>query len=367
MLGNTQICFLIVISLLLQLSRNWCIAKEFNSSGVNISAVDYSPDGAMIAVGGMSDNTTAVYDATTYKIIMAIPAPAGSGFVTALKFNPNSTLLAIGYSTIGRINLFNVIGNSVIALINTTQPTIALDFDSNSTILAVCCPNFTVLYSIVPGANFSAIKTNFPGTCVGVSFTYDSAILTLLSNGSVAQASSPNYAFNISKNYVYSGLTCFAYKWGNFSTYDYIMGCDPKLMIIFANSTNYSNIGSLSCAYSRALDFLAVGGSTKNLTIFTTSVSLDSSYALQGKIQAMDFSNDGVFLVVGTSDGTVHIYTQNCNLTCDDQSYYDLTSKACTLCSLYLKGCGKCYNRNACSICSQSYYLDENRQCLSCY
>jgi WD40 repeat protein len=166
-------------------------------------------------------------------------------------------------------------------------------------------------------------------------------------------------------------LTCLAYRPDKTvpSPYNFIVGIDSSTSIYYTNGTVInSSVGALACAYSQTLDFFATGGTNKNLTIFNaTSNTSDSAYVLSNKIQSMDFSNDGVFLAVGVSDGSINILTQNCNSKCDVSLYFDLTNNACTPCGIPLLGCVTCYNSGTCKYCSQSYYLAQNKTCLPCY
>jgi hypothetical protein len=125
---------------------------------------------------------------------------------------------------------------------------------------------------------------------------------------------------------------CFAYKWDDSPTYDYIFGIDSS-SVIYGNTFTpiNSNVGALACAYSRNLDFFATGGTKpKNFAIINSNQIVDTVYSFTVNVQAMDFSDDGVYLGVGFSDGSINIYTQSCNIKCDSAFYFDLNNNECT-------------------------------------
>jgi WD40 repeat protein len=55
--------FLLFLFLFIHYCIGWCLKRVINTSHYNVSAIDYSPDGTKIAIGGMTDSTTQIYDA----------------------------------------------------------------------------------------------------------------------------------------------------------------------------------------------------------------------------------------------------------------------------------------------------------------
>ena len=71
--------------------------------------VVFSPDGRLLAVGGMG-NTVQVWDAKNGKKAMSIELPSGQGkgSIYSLAFSSDSSLLAIGSSWDKRVHLWGV-------------------------------------------------------------------------------------------------------------------------------------------------------------------------------------------------------------------------------------------------------------------
>jgi WD40 repeat protein len=107
----------------------WAFSNAIHGLG-NISCVDYSSNGLMIAVGGMTNNTTLIYDATTLKVKLTINPPSTASFSTSVKFNPSNTLLAIGYHASGFV-VVNVSNGAAINSNQSGQIVNSVDFSPN--------------------------------------------------------------------------------------------------------------------------------------------------------------------------------------------------------------------------------------------
>lgn len=125
----------------------------------------------------------------------------------------------------------------------------------------------------------------------------------------------------------------------------------------------------LSCSYSRNLDYFVFTGSGSDqfLSLYNATNknnSLVQRIPIPTAGQSTDFSNDGQYLVVGLTRN-VQIYQQDC-VVCQPTHYYNITLRACQLCSSSMIGCGFCQLSSACTICIQGYYLLPNNLCELC-
>lgn len=88
-----------------------------------------------------------------------------------------------------------------------------------------------------------------------------------------------------------------------------------------------------------------VNGSSNNNSVI-------SKFMYRDVIKTIDFSNDGLNLLVGTSDGFVYEYSKYCNfLNCKPGYYPNSTTKLCEYCSDVMKGCTFCTNSSVCIQC----------------
>jgi WD40 repeat protein len=119
----------------------------------------------MIAVGGMTDNTTQIYETLTYSLIQQIsPAPLSNSASTTLKFNPNNSLLAIGYAT-GGIKIVNITDWSVVKSWTVASSTRINSVDFSPDLLYfVVCSNWAnaqlIVYSTSNWNNVSSVGVN---------------------------------------------------------------------------------------------------------------------------------------------------------------------------------------------------------------
>ncbi len=181
----------------------------------------------MIATGGMSDNTTHIYDALTYTLKATIPVGTANSPVNSVKFSPNSAVLAVGYKN-GILKLYTI-ATAVTATLTAAQTgqniINSMDWTTDSTYLATC-GNPPTQVKIFTGSGSSwASAAGYGGYAVtgqnfmSCSFTFDNNLLAASNNGSVFFFPSPYSTPTAASTVSYSsgnsngGLTCIAYRW----------------------------------------------------------------------------------------------------------------------------------------------------------
>lgn len=209
---------LIIFSLFFYNALSWCLRYTLTETSNSISAVDYSPDGSMIALGGMSDGFARIYDAQTYDLKLSIPNTTNTQ-VSAVKFSKNNQYLAVGYRT-GLLKVINLANGSTMGsgVYSTGQGMLyALDFNSDSSILASCGNNPPLkLLSTNTWSISNGVNSGNPFTWC--EFTFDNKLLVASKDdGRVYTFNSPytNSSNQMTFNNGGSngGLTCLAYKW----------------------------------------------------------------------------------------------------------------------------------------------------------
>jgi WD40 repeat protein len=147
---------LIFFTLLIENSNGWCLKNIIDTNSSNVTNIDYSPDGTMIAIARMTSFTTNnvfIYDTNTYNIKLIIPTGSAIN-VTALKFSPNSSLLAIGYKN-GTTSILNVNqGNTVSSFDTLLGGLNSLDISSDSNYIVLCGNSSASYKSILLIYNF---------------------------------------------------------------------------------------------------------------------------------------------------------------------------------------------------------------------
>jgi WD40 repeat protein len=129
--NKTKMKILTTLLLIIYYSNCWCLKKVFKVNS-NVSAIDYSPDGTMIAVGG-DDSIVRIFDSTYYN---SISTYSNGQPIYSLKFSPNNLMLAIGYSNGAKV--LNVPGLQLNATIGVSTIVYSVDFSINSTYLSTC-------------------------------------------------------------------------------------------------------------------------------------------------------------------------------------------------------------------------------------
>ena len=83
-------------------------------------------------------------------------------------------------------------------------------------------------------------------------------------------------------------------------------------------------------------------------------------------INAASYSGDGQYLVVGSDDRNVYLYSRNC-VSCLFGYYLDYSLLECKFCGDAILGCGACSNSGSCQTCIQGFYLNPTgTACLPC-
>ena len=135
---GTAVLFLGLLGLTPRLS--WSQAQptglwNFNPV-IELYCVAYSPDGSMLAMGGVGGVT--LYNASTTLPYRAIPTSAY--IINSIAFSPDGNTIAIGdtYGTAGNVELFNVsTGNLTGSFRSAATAVYGLSFSKNGTLLAV--------------------------------------------------------------------------------------------------------------------------------------------------------------------------------------------------------------------------------------
>jgi hypothetical protein len=123
---NSMVIFLAMVSYCM----GWCLQHTFNITGKAVS-VDYSPNQLYIAVAGLTNFGTTIFDAVTLDILSTIlPSnPLTNQVSNSVKFNSFSTQVAIGYPT--GFQVVNI-SNGVVIVANKTPTVASLDFSTKS-------------------------------------------------------------------------------------------------------------------------------------------------------------------------------------------------------------------------------------------
>lgn len=90
----------------------------------------------------------------------------------------------------------------------------------------------------------------------------------------------------------------------------------------------------LTVAYAKDGDTYCYGGATRVLYIVNATSAnntIISEFLENSAVEDTDFTNDGLYLVAGTQDGTVYEYAKYC-LSCRPGYYTNLAAKTCVLC-----------------------------------
>jgi WD40 repeat protein len=123
----------------------------------------------------MSNYFVYVYDTNSYNLKLFIPSttPNPTSQVNALKFHPNSSLLAVGYAN-GTINIITINTGTIFQSISTAfSSLLSLDFSINSTYLAACGNSATINNNILIvytfGSNY-ALSTSVKNSAITDAF-----------------------------------------------------------------------------------------------------------------------------------------------------------------------------------------------------
>lgn len=123
---------LIQSTLLVSFVTAWCL-KTTISENEKINAVDYSPDGSMIALA-INNKTVRVYDSLSLTLKFSFDTP---NVPYALKFNGLNTLLVVG-SKHNDLKILTL-ATGVVTTLNSGQTEVyGVDFSSDSSKLVTC-------------------------------------------------------------------------------------------------------------------------------------------------------------------------------------------------------------------------------------
>lgn len=350
--------------------RGWCLKTQFNAPASNVRSVDYSFDGTMIAVA-TDGGAIRVYDTQTYNVKYSF---TGSGNPNAIKFNSQGTYLVSG-SQDGSMLFMNLLTSASNSVTSNHTQVFGVDFSNNSNVMVSCGKDQDIkiwdssTWPITLTSNATGSISNDMKAC---EWTSDNKLIVADSSGAVRIISSPyNLGGSTAVNYGGSSIMGVA---GRYTTYDFTVadGGGKKGWHSPDNSNPIYNVNKNTdtTSYARSLDYFMFGGADKKVNIYNaTSKNLVQVMPTVGNIMSSDFTTDGRYLVVGDDSSNVYVYTQICTYDCGSMYFINLTTKACELCSIYMEGCGSCYNNTNCAVCMQGYYLTGSagaKLCTAC-
>jgi WD40 repeat protein len=144
------LAILILLLSLGQLTSSWCLKTTVNLTN-EVTIIDYSPDGTLIAATSSTNNAVYIYDTTNFLLQYTYNPPGGTTVQTA-RFTANNTYLGVGLSN---GNVLIIPGkapfSSTAAYTITTQnnKNVAdLDFNAGGTQMVVCLSNWNSFFVI---------------------------------------------------------------------------------------------------------------------------------------------------------------------------------------------------------------------------
>lgn len=307
-------------TLLIHFVSAWCL-KATLSENDEVRAVDYSPDGSMVALA-CKNKTIRIYDSLSLTFKYSFTT---AGVPTCLRFNGANTQIAAGGIN-NELKIYNLLTGAS-TVINSGQSEIfGVDFNSDSSKLVSCGKDNEL--KVWNAATWSTTPLN-TWTSGGGSYEYLSCEFTSTdviivgeNTGYVRLISSPYANANIGTSLLYGGnqLSSVSNIYGSLN-YIVTENNNKRLYDSPSNTTVVYSAGSktlLTTAYAKTLDYFITGGNDKKVLFFNATGrnnTLIQSIAVYGDVVSSDFSNDGKYVIVGCTDNQGYIFQQFC-LSC---------------------------------------------------
>jgi hypothetical protein len=289
-----------------------------------ITALAYSPDGALLAISGYRE--ILLHKADGSGLVARLPGISDN--ITSLAFSPDgSVLAAVGGTpaTFGEVQLWDVAQRKLRQSIKLTSDTLfGASFSPDGAKLAFGgTDNAIHVIEVTTGKELLGVKQH-DGWVFGTAFSQDgSQIVSVSRDGAAKLTNVAGGVFIENINQLKGELVAIAREpkqdvvlvGGEDGVPRLYLMHRPKALIIGDTSTLIREFekqdGALvSVAFSPNGEWIAVGGSTNEVRVYkTASGERVASFAgHQGGVYTLAFGSDGTHLAVAGFDGMVRIY-----------------------------------------------------------